>query len=323
METALTPLPATSLSPAQFQNLSAVPPEVEWFANLRNPNTRKNYELDIRQFTAFAGIDHPDQLRAVTRAHVIAWREHLAGLGLSNDTIRRKLSALSSLYAYLCDCNAVLHNPVLGVKRPPSMNREGATPALGDDQARLLLEAPPDKTLKGIRDRAILAVLLYHGIRRQELCDLKVGDIQSRQGVWHFRIRGKRDKIRYLPVAFEALRLVTAYLEEAEHEEDKDGPLFRPVKNNATGTLDKPLHPDSVLKDVVRHYMKQIGIADMAPRMGVHALRATAGTNALDHEADIAKVQEWPGHADISTTRLYDKRKSRPEDSPTFKVKYG
>jgi site-specific recombinase XerD len=51
-------------------------------------------------------------------------------------------------------------------------------------------------------------------------------------------------------------------------------------------------------------------------------MRATAATNALEHEADIAKVQEWLGHADISTTRMYDRRKSRPEDSPTFKVSY-
>ena len=54
----------------------------------------------------------------------------------------------------------------------------------------------------------------------------------------------------------------------------------------------------------------------------VHALRATAATNALAHNADIAKVQEWLGHADISTTRMYDRRRWRPEDSPTFKVEY-
>jgi site-specific recombinase XerD len=55
---------------------------------------------------------------------------------------------------------------------------------------------------------------------------------------------------------------------------------------------------------------------------GVHSLRATAATNALEHEADIAKVQEWLGHANIATTRIYDRRKSRPEDSPTFRVTY-
>ena len=53
-----------------------------------------------------------------------------------------------------------------------------------------------------------------------------------------------------------------------------------------------------------------------------HSLRATAATNALSHDADIAKVQEWLGHANVSTTRLYDRRKSKPEDSPTFRVKY-
>ncbi|RMS89389.1 site-specific integrase, partial [Pseudomonas coronafaciens] len=56
--------------------------------------------------------------------------------------------------------------------------------------------------------------------------------------------------------------------------------------------------------------------------LGVHGLRATAATNALEHDADIAKVQIWLGHANISTTRLYDRRGQRPEDSPTFKVKY-
>ncbi len=54
----------------------------------------------------------------------------------------------------------------------------------------------------------------------------------------------------------------------------------------------------------------------------LHALRATAATNALDHDSDIARVQEWLGHANISTTRLYDRRRSKPEDSPTFKVSY-
>jgi site-specific recombinase XerD len=55
--------------------------------------------------------------------------------------------------------------------------------------------------------------------------------------------------------------------------------------------------------------------------IGAHALRATAATNALDHQADIAKVQEWLGHANIATTRIYDHRRTRPEDRP-IKVAY-
>lgn len=71
---------------------------------------------------------------------------------------------------------------------------------------------------------------------------------------------------------------------------------------------------------MVKHYAKRVGVN--IEGFGAHSLRTTAATNALDHEADIAKVQEWLGHANIAATRLYDRRKTRPEDSPTFKVRY-
>jgi site-specific recombinase XerD len=198
MTTQLSVLPA--LTHAQFQGLAEVPPAIEWFANLTNANTRRAYRQDIDDCMGFASLRHPTQFREVTRAHVIAWREQLAGQGLANDTIRRMLAVLSSLYAYLCDRNVVLHNPVLGVKWPRSMNREGLTPALGDYQTRMLLAAPPEGTLKGKRDCIILATLLYHGLRCEELCPLKVGDVHQREGVLHLRVEGKGDKVRYLPL---------------------------------------------------------------------------------------------------------------------------
>ena len=80
-----------------------------------------------------------------------------------------------------------------------------------------------------------------------------------------------------------------------------------------------PLMPSGVYRTVKLHG-KQVGIA--VERFGPHAARATAATNALDAGADIAKVQEWLGHANVSTTRVYDHWKTRPEDSPMFKVKY-
>jgi integrase/recombinase XerD len=319
----VTPVPPlVSLTTTQFHTLAHIPPEIEWFANLPNQNTRRAYRQDIEEFMAFAGLHRPEQFRDVTRAHVIAWRDQLVTQQLANDTIRRKLAALSSLYAYLCERHVVLHNPVLGVTRPRSMNRDGVTPALGDHQARLLLEAPPADTLKGKRDRAILATLLYHAIRREELCTLKVVDLQQREGVPHLRVEGKGDKVRYLPAAPAALRLITVYLEASGHASDLHGPLFRPVKNNATKTLAKPLSATAVYQDIVKRYAHETGIADVVHGVCVHSLRATAATNALAHAADIAEVQKWLGHADISTTRMYDKRQSRPEDSPTFKVKY-
>jgi integrase/recombinase XerD len=98
--------------------------------------------------------------------------------------------------------------------------------------------------------------------------------------------------------------------------------VFRPVTNNRTGELDRPLDPGSIYTNVVQKYGLETGLCTDAIRLRVHSLRATAATNALSHEADIAKVQEWLGHANVSTTRLYDRRKTRPEDSPTFRVRY-
>jgi len=270
----------------------------------------------------FASVATPMQLRQVSRAHVIAWRKNLEGRGGGEATIRRKLAALSSVFKKLCEDNAVLLNPVDGVKRPKMTAHEGLTPALSDEQTRRLLAAPATNTLKGTRDRAILSTLAHHALRREELCKLTVGDVQMRVGVLHLRVEGKGRKVRYVPVHPETQRLVAEYLALAGHQDDLTGALFRPVKNHVTDTLRKALHPESVLQDIVLKYGKQVGITESVRGFCVHSLRATAATNALENGADIAKVQEWMGHANVSTTRLYDHRHLRLEDYPTFRTRY-
>lgn len=303
------------LTATEFQQLAEVPPATEWFANIDNPNTRRAYRNDLQEFMGFAGIEKPDELRLVTRAHVLAWRKDLERRDLEGSSIRRKLAALSSLFKFLCDENAVLSNPTDGVKRPKVDSYEGRTPALGDAQARHLLRQPEGSDLQSLRDRALLSVLLYHGLRREELVRLTIADRHLRRGVPHLKIHGKGSKVRYIPLHPAAQAAIDDYLQASGHT---SGPLFRPVRNNRTGTLERPLSTDGVYK-IVRGYGKKLGIPSGARP---HVLRATAATNALEHEADIARVQEWLGHADISTTRLYDRRRSRPEDSPTFKVSY-
>ncbi len=307
------------LTRAEFHKLADVPPEAEWFANIDNPNTRRAYKNDVRNFVRFVAIEHAQDFRIVTRAHVLRWRKDLESRALSPATIRRKLSALSDLFDYLCERNAITHNPVKGVKRPKEGANEGRTPAITDSQARQLLDAPSRETLKGIRDRAILAVLLYHALRRAELCAIRVRDYAPRRGITTFRIHGKGGKIRYVPVKPSAILLLEEYLDAAGHRGDAEGSLFRPVKRN-DGKKDQPLSGDAIYANVVMKYAKQLGIS--AEGFGPHALRATATTNALEHGADIAKVQKWLGHSSISTTQLYDKRQSRLEESPTFQVEY-
>ena len=303
-----------------FRQLQEVPTELEWFANIANPRTRKAYRHDLKDFMVFLGIDAPGQFREVTRAHVIAWRDKLVSRGQAPATIRRKLSALSSLFDYLCEKNAVPVNPTQGVQRLKEESYEGKTPAMSDDRARMLLDAPSETTLKGRRDRAILATLLYHGLRREELCTLRVGDLQERVGVKVLHVHGKGGKIRYIPLHPEAASRIYIYLDVAGHDQDRDAPLFRPVKNLYDGRLNKPLSTTAIYKNVVTYYAKKIGLEIQG--LGPHALRTTAATNALENGADITEVQHWLGHARIDTTRLYDRRRHRMEDSPTYRVRY-
>jgi len=141
-------------------------------------------------------------------------------------------------------------------------------------------------------------------------------DKLRKTGVPHLKVSGKGGKTRYLPLHPGTHGLINDYLDAAGHGLDEAVALFRPVRNNRTGRLEAAITADGVYK-LVRAYSAQLGFA-----IGAHALRATAATNALDHQADIAKVQEWLGHANIATTRIYDHRRTRPEDSPTFKVAY-
>lgn len=164
--------------------------------------------------------------------------------------------------------------------------------------------------------------IIRNGMRREELCKLSVKDLQSREGVLHLRIHGKGSKIRFVLLHPMAQRLIEDYLIEAGHKDDLKGPLFHPVPNNRTGELNRPLNPNSVYRNILRKYGTALGVSTEVNGLCVHSLRATAATNALSHDADISKVQEWLGHANVSTTRLYDRRKTQPEDSPTFRVKY-
>ena len=103
------------LTDVRFQALVDVPPELEWFANISNKSTRRAYENALKDFMGFIGISQPGEFREVTRSHVIAWRDDLASRGLSSQTLRHRLAALSSLFEHLCNANTVTHNPVKGV----------------------------------------------------------------------------------------------------------------------------------------------------------------------------------------------------------------
>ncbi|RMR00447.1 Phage integrase [Pseudomonas savastanoi pv. glycinea] len=155
-----------------------------------------------------------------------------------------QIGRLASLFDHLLESNAIAGgNPVHGVKRPKIESNEGKTPALGDHQAKALLEAPDKTTLKGLRDRALLAVLIYHGLRRQETALLQVSDIQERRGIQHLKVHGKGGKVRYLPMHPVAAGRIHQYLESSGHHvADRKVPLFIPRRGRLTGHGQWHLH---------------------------------------------------------------------------------
>lgn len=288
----------------------------EWLANLDSQQTRRAYRADVRAFFALADIRSSEDLLGLSRGHVLLWRAHLEKQGLSPATRRRKLAALASLFAYLREHDPRhTSSPVDGIKRPRLESYEGKTPALSAAQAKLLLDQPEESSLKSLRDRALLAVLLYHGLRRQEVADLRIADLCLRDGLQHLRVRGKGGKLRFIPVHKVAFQRLEHYL-SVRACTDKQSALFVSFRGRKTG---EGLSADGVYKIVCSYAQAaQIDVAGL----GVHGLRVTAATNALEHHADIEQVQQWLGHASITTTRLYDRRANLPGNSPSFKVQY-
>jgi integrase/recombinase XerD len=239
--------------------------------------------------------------------------------GKEASTVRRRLAALSSLFTHLVKFGVVEVNPVREVERPTVNRREGSTLAFSQKQARRILDAPKENTVLGLRDRAILSVGLQVGFRRAEIASLKMGDFHMNRGYDSLKVVRKGGKKGSLAIHPQVAQRIRDYLEKAGHGADADGPLFRPVRGNREGQEERRhLHPD-VIDRILRKYARKIGLAR---GYSAHSMRATFITTALDNGASLEDVQRAAGHADPSTTKLYDRRGYNPEKSASFFANY-
>ena len=300
--------------------LAAIPEEEIWLASRKSARTRRAYRNDVTHFMRTLNISSPDELRRVDHRAVMAWERLMREeQGSQASTVRRRLAALSSLFAHLVKFGVVEMNPVRDVERPVVNRREGMTLAFSQKQARSILDAPNPSTLLGVRDRAILAVGLQVGFRRAEIAGLKVGDFHMNRGFDSLKVVRKGGKKGSLAIHPQAAQRIRDYLELAGHGDDMEGPLFRPVRDNRKGLeARRPLHPD-VIDRTLRKYARSIGL-DRG--YSAHSMRATFITTALDNGASLEDVQSAAGHADPSTTKLYDRRGYNPEKSASFFANY-
>lgn len=317
---ALTPAAGQELRWVGVEALAAVPEEAIWLASRKSAQTRRAYQHDVADFMRAFNITSPDELRQVDHRAVMAWEWRMREQeGMAATTVRRRLAALSSLFVHLIKFGVVETNPVRNVERPRIERREGMTLAFSQKQARRILDAPKDNTVLGLRDRAILAVGLQVGFRRAEIAGLKVGDFHMNRGFDSLKVVRKGGKKGSLAIHPQAAQRIREYLEKAGHGTDHGGPLFRPVRGNREGQDERRhLHPD-VIDRILRKYARRIGLSR---GYSAHSMRATFITTALDNGASLEDVQQAAGHADPSTTKLYDRRGYNPEKSASFFANY-
>ena len=300
--------------------LAAIPEERVWLESQQSPETRRAYRQDVAHFLRTMGVEKTADFRKVDRMAIVAWKRRMEDEGSKPRTVRRRLSALSSLFSHLVEKRAADSNPVREIRRPKVNRRQGTTHAFSAAQARKLLDAPDPFKLQGLRDRAILSVGLQAGPRRSEIASLKVKDFHEDAGYpsLHFIRKGGED--HSLAIHQQTAQRIREYLTNAGHEGELEGPLFRPVRAKSPRADDprRALHPDMIDR-IVRRYAKSIGLSR---GFSAHSMRATFITRTLENGASLEEVQRAAGHADASTTKLYDRRGYNPEKSAAFFASY-
>jgi site-specific recombinase XerD len=303
-----------------MDQLAAIPEEQVWLASRKSARTRRAYHNDVAHFMRTFGIQTPEELRKIDHRAVMAWERLMREeQGSQASTVRRRLAALSSLFAHLVKFGVVEVNPARDVERPAINRREGMTLAFSQQQARKILDAPEHNTLLGLRDRAILAVGLQVGFRRAEIASLKVGDFHMNRGYDALKVMRKGGKKGSLAIHPQAAQRIRDYLDVAGHGDDIEGPLFRPVRENQNAKESRRHLAPIAIDRVLRKYARSIGLER---GYSAHSMRATFITTALDNGASLEDVQSAAGHADPSTTKLYDRRGYNPEKSASFFANY-
>lgn len=269
-------------------------------AEIANAYTRKNYMHAVRGFLAWAegrGLELP----RVTPADV---GEYIQGLDLAVPTKKLHLAALRRFFDRLVNRHACVINPAATVKAERYSVVEGKTPEIAPAQARALLGSIDVSDVVGLRDRALLAVLVYTAARVGAVAKLRAKDLVHDGSQYTLRFSEKGGKSREIPVRHDLELFLLEYLRAAGIAE---GPLFR-TANRRTKTLTKNAVSGI---DACRMMKRRLLRAGLSGRFSPHSFRVATVTDLLEQNVPLEDVQFLAGHADPRTTRIYDRRRRK------------
>ncbi|AGA31704.1 tyrosine-type recombinase/integrase [Singulisphaera acidiphila] len=269
-------------------------------ATIRNKNTRKAYGRAIADFFAWCE-QHRLSLPAIEPVHVAAYIEQLT-VTKSAPTVKQHLAAIRMCFDWLTSGGVIRFNPAASVRGPKHSVKRGKTPVLTADEARQLLDSIDISTVIGLRDRALIAVMVYSFARVGAALALKVEDYYTEGRRAWFRLHEKGGKRHEVPAHHNAEHYLDAYIEAAGIAGDKKSTLFRSINRQRTLTS-RPLVARNALDMVKRRAIA----AGLDASTCNHTFRATGITAYLENGGTIEKAQQIANHESPKTTKLYDR----------------
>jgi site-specific recombinase XerD len=284
-------------------DLIVVPKMNEWHGlkslvldSVSSPITRRVYNLGLDEFFEWYGREPRP---GFTKATVAAWRVALEARGLGAVSINVRITAVRKLAVEAADNGLLAPELANGITRVKGVASKGIRLGnwLSVKQAQTLLNTPDTTTAKGLRDRAILAVLLGCGLRRSEVAALTMGHVQQRDGRWCIvDLRGKHGRVRTIPAPTWVKVATDAWTSAAGVV---DGYVFRPV--NRAGQMQGDRLSEKVVWQLLRGYAAAAGVAGIAP----HDLRRSCAKMCRAAGGELEQIQLLLGHASVQTTERY------------------
>lgn len=277
---------------------------IEFFtAHIRNPNTREAYHRAIRGFAEWCDTK---RLEVVTLnpVWIAAYVEALQKLR-PEPSVKQALAAIRMLFDWLVTGHVIPFNPASSVRGPRYSLRRGKTPVLDAEQARHLLDSIEPRKLIGLRDRALIATMVFTFARVSAVAAMKVEDYFQQGKRWSVRLHEKNGKQVEMRVHHNLETYLDEYIDAAGIRGDRRGPLFRRAAKNEHARLTL----DPMTRQLVWAMVKRRArFAGLPIEICCHTFRATGITTYLKNGGTLEKAQYMAGHESSRTTSLYDRR---------------
>ena len=299
----------TIVSGAALPALFAPTPEVgrkfvEFFtANIRNANTRRAYARSAVEFASWCDTNGLTELRDIEPVHIAAYIETLLR-HLAAPSVKQHLAAIRMLFDWLVVGQALAVNPASAVRGPKHSVRKGKTPVLAADEARTLLDQTDTRTLTGLRDRALIGLMVYTFARVGAALGMKLEDVYVQGRRTWVRLHEKGGKQHEMPCHHNLDEYLHAYINAAQLAGDSKGYLFRTALGRTGQLSDRPMSQS----DAHRMIRRRAANAGILTKIGNHSFRATGITEYLRNGGKLEIAQQMAAHESARTTGLYDRR---------------